>query len=665
MSSKKKKKDKSGALESFGTNLNQKAKNGDIDPVIGREEEIKRIEQVLQRRKKNNPVLLGHAGVGKSAIVEGIARKIVNGDMSQVLEDKIIISIEMNNIVAGTKYRGQFEERVKAIIKETQERDDVILFIDEIHTITGAGNSIGGVDFSNVFKPSLANGDIQCIGATTYDEYRENIENDNALERRFQKVTVKEPTLEETKDILMQAKELYEDHHSVSYDEKIIDQIVQKSNRYITSRYFPDKAIDVLDEVGSSSFVSYVKDMQDSEKIEKLNEKSLEFANKKKHAVEKQDYETAATFRDKENKIKREIEEIRDNIREKMNGVNIEIKEENVNQVISMLTGIPLEKMEEEERDMLMNLSDTLKGHVIGQDHACERIASCVIRSRANVKAPNRPDGVFLFTGPSGVGKTYLSKTLANTVYGENSLIRFDMSEYSEQFNATRMVGSPPGYVGHSEGGQLTERIRRNPYSVVLLDEIEKAHPRIFNMFLQVFDEGHMTDGLGRKVDFRNTIIIMTSNIGARKIIKRSSGSDIGFASNTNDTTNKDIQSIVKNEIKNNFAPEFLNRIDETFVFNTISKEDMESIVEQHIHTLKERLKNQNNVAIKFTNPAKNLLAEKGHSLENGVRPLKRVIRSIEEKIAARIIETSVDDIKYIKVRSSNDSFITDVEYHE
>ncbi len=621
------------ALDSFSRDLTDLALRDELDPIIGREEEIERVSQILARRKKNNPVLIGEPGVGKSAIAEGLALRIIQRRVSKNLLNKRVVSLDMGSIVAGTKYRGQFEERMKAIIEELRKNNDIIIFIDELHTIVGAGGSSGSLDASNMFKPALARGEIQCIGATTLDEYRTNIEKDGALERRFQKIIVDPPTAEETLTILQNVREKYEEHHNVEYTDEALLNCVKLTERYITDRNFPDKALDALDEAGSRAQLVQVK-IPDS--LLKLEENLETIVKDKKGSVAKQDYEAAAKFRDLERKIKLNIELETKAWEKKLKERRKIVDGEKVAQVVSMMTGIPLNKVSQDETQKLTQMSKELKGRVIGQDEAVEKISKAILRNRIGLKDPNRPIGSFIFLGPTGVGKTELAKELSKQVFGDmDSLIRIDMSEYSEKFNSTKLIGAPPGYVGHEDGGQLTEKVRRKPYSVVLFDEIEKAHPDIFNSLLQILDEGFITDSLGRKISFKNTLIILTSNIGQRKASEFGAG--VGFTTQPSDV-NKESARIVKKELQKTFSPEFINRIDEIIYFNHLSEENLLSIIDVELAKMYPRF-SEIGYKITVTKDLKKKIAEVGYDPKYGARPLKRVLQKyIEDTIAELII---------------------------
>ena len=619
---------KTPALEAFGRDLTEAAANDEIDPVIGREKEIERVTQILGRRKKNNPVLIGDPGVGKSAIAEGLALRIIQRRVSKNLLNKKIFLLDLGSLIAGTKYRGQFEERVKAILDELRKNKDIIIFIDELHTIVGAGSASGSLDVSNMFKPVLARGEVQCIGATTISEYRSYIEKDPALERRFQKIIVDPPTAEETLSILKNIKDKYEEHHNVQYTDDALENCVKLTARYVTDRNFPDKAIDAMDEAGSRAHLTEVKVPENLTKLEKNLQKVI---SDKKAAVAQQDYENAAKLRDTEKKISLSIEIETKQWEEKLREKKKIVDAEKVAEVVSLTTGIPLQKLTKTEIQNLSNLEQTLKSLVIGQDLAIEKIAKAILRNKFGIKDPSRPIGSFIFLGPTGVGKTELAKQLAATVFGsKDSLIRIDMSEYSEKFNATKLIGAPPGYVGFEEGGQLTEKIRKKPYSVVLFDEIEKAHPDIFNLLLQIMDEGFVTDSLGRKIFFSNCLLILTSNIGQRKA--QDFGKSIGYTTpNSPDSNNV---MIVNKELNKFFAPEFLNRLDETIHFNALSKEDILKLVDIEIKKIVPRFE-EIGYKITISKDLKDKLAESGYDPKYGARPLKRLIQKyIEDTVA-------------------------------
>lgn len=632
---------KTPVLDNFGRDLTALAFTGKLDPVVGRVKEIERVSQILSRRKKNNPMLIGEPGVGKSAIAEGLALRIVERKVSRILFDKRIVSLDLASLVAGTKYRGQFEERMKALMNELEKNDDIILFIDEIHTIVGAGGATGSLDASNMLKPALARGEIQCIGATTLDEFRTNIEKDGALERRFQKIIVEPTTVEETVQILHNIKGKYEAHHQVSFTDQAIEACVKLTSRYMTDRFLPDKAIDALDEAGSRIHITKIVVPQ---QILKLEAKLEKIRKQKKKAVSGQKYEEAAKLRDDEKNIETALISA-ENQWEEDAKLNREIvTEDNVAQVVSMMTGIPVNRVAEAESHRLADLPNMIKGKVIGQDQAVSKVVKAIQRNRVGLKDPNKPIGSFIFLGSTGVGKTQLAKVLARQLFDStDSLIRIDMSEYMEKFAISRLIGSPPGYVGYEEGGQLTEKVRRKPYSVILLDEIEKAHPDVFNMLLQVLDDGHITDSLGRKIDFRNTIIIMTSNIGARKV--KDFGSGVGFGtSSKKQQEDAHIKSIIESALKKSFAPEFLNRIDDVIVFNSLEREDIHKIIDIELEKLLNRVADLGYKLI-LSEKAKDYIADKGFDKKYGARPLKRAIQKyIEDALAQEIVNSKLDE---------------------
>lgn len=635
------KKSKTPVLDNFGRDLTVQAEDGKLDPVVGREAEIQRVSQVLSRRKKNNPLLIGEPGVGKSAIAEGLALRIVERKVSRILYDKRVVTLDLASLVAGTKYRGQFEERMKAVMNELEKNEDIILFIDEIHTIVGAGGATGSLDASNMFKPALARGEIQCIGATTLDEYRQYIEKDGALERRFQKVLVEPTTVEETIEILQNIKDKYESHHNVSYTDKALEACVKLTNRYMTERFLPDKAIDALDEAGSRV---HITNINVPEKILTIEENLEEVRELKNSVVKKQKYEEAAKLRDDEKKLEKELI-IEQEAWQKESKLHKEVvDEENVAEVVSMMTGIPVNRIAQTESNKLAVLPDRIKGKVIGQDEAVAKVVKAIQRNRAGLKDPNKPIGSFIFLGQTGVGKTHLAKVLARELFDSDSaLVRIDMSEYMEKFAVSRLIGAPPGYVGYEEGGQLTEKIRRKPYAVLLLDEIEKAHPDVFNMLLQVLDDGYLTDSLGRKIDFRNTIIIMTSNIGSRKL--RDFGQGVGFGTAAKESqADTHSKTIIENALKKAFAPEFLNRVDDVMVFNALEKEHIHKIIDIELDQLFERISDLGYI-LKLTNKAKDYIANKGFDKAYGARPLKRAIQKyIEDPLAEEIINSNLKE---------------------
>ncbi len=627
-------KSKTPTLDNFGRDLTSLARDGKLDPVIGREKEIERVSQILSRRKKNNPLLIGEPGVGKSAIAEGLALRIHQKKVSRVLYGKRVITLDLASLVAGTKYRGQFEERMKAIMTELEKNRDVILFIDELHTIVGAGSSTGSLDASNMFKPALARGEIQCIGATTLDEYRQYIEKDGALERRFQKVMVEPTSIEETIQILNQIKDKYEDHHNVIYTPEAIAACVNLTARYITDRFLPDKAIDAMDEAGSRV---YIKNMKVPNEIIDNEKKIEEIKDLKQKAVKAQDYLEARKLKDEEERLQRELqvaqEEWDKNVKEKKETVT----EENVAEVVSMMSGVPVTKVGKNELDKLAKMDDKLNGKVIGQEDAVKKVVKAIQRNRAGLKDPNRPIGTFIFLGTTGVGKTELAKVMARELFdSDEALIRIDMSEYMEKFAVSRLVGAPPGYVGYEEGGQLTEAVRRKPYAVVLLDEIEKAHPDVFNILLQILDEGHVTDSLGRKIDFRNTIIILTSNIGTRDL--KDFGDGVGFGTSAKKTnTDARARSTIESALKKAFAPEFLNRIDDIIIFNSLEQNDIKKIIDLELSKLYGRLEKLG-YKVELTDDAKDFISEKGWDKDFGARPLKRAIQKYIEDLLAEML---------------------------
>jgi ATP-dependent Clp protease ATP-binding subunit ClpC len=632
------------ALDNFSRDLIKLAEQGKLDPVIGREKEILRIAQILSRRKKNNPIIIGEPGCGKTAIVEGLAMKIYEGDCPRNLADKRILSLEMTSIVAGTKYRGQFEERMKVIIEELQANPDIIIFIDEIHTIVGAGNSSGSLDASNIFKPALARGEIQCIGATTLDEYRKNFEKDGALERRFQKVIVDGATKEETLEILTNLKEKYERFHKVSFSNEVLNACVNLAERYITDREFPDKAIDILDEVGARCQV----DMKLPEIIEELKSKAAEIKQQKIDVVKTQKYEEAAQLRDKERKVLSKLDEEKKKFEEGLNTKKREVSIELVYDVVSNMTKIPVSKLNADDTKALIDLDKNLNGKVIGQSEAVKRITKSIRRNRLGIKDPNRPIGSFIFLGSTGVGKTYLAKQLAKEVFGsEDALIRMDMSEYQEKHTVSRLVGAPPGYVGYDEGGQLTEQVKNKPYSVILFDEIEKANKDIFASLLQMLDDGHMTDGLGRKINFKNCIIIMTSNLGIKKM--QDFGAGVGFTNANNVFANEELRKeTLQKELKKFFSPEFINRIDDIVVFNTLKQDDVNKIVGIELSKLKSRLDGLK-YQITFDESIEKMISKVGFDEMYGARPLKRAIQDkVEDFISEEVLKGNIkEDTKY------------------
>jgi ATP-dependent Clp protease ATP-binding subunit ClpC len=634
-------KSKTPVLDNFGRDLTKMAESGRLDPIVGREKEIERVSQILSRRKKNNPILIGEPGVGKSAIAEGLALRIVQRKVSRILFNKRIISLDLASLVAGTKYRGQFEERMKAVMAEIEKNPDIILFIDEIHTIIGAGGASGSLDASNMFKPALARGEMQVIGATTLDEYRQYIEKDGALERRFQKVLIEPTTVEETIQILNNIKEKYEDHHMVNYTPEAIAACVKLTDRYISDRHLPDKAIDALDEVGSRVHITNInvpKEIIDIEaQIEALKEK-------KNEVIKSQQYEEAAKLRDDERKLQDQLEAEKRKWEDESKIHRVAVSEEDVAEVVSMMCGIPVTRVAQKESGRLVHMAEELRGKVIGQDEAVEKVVKAIQRNRAGLKDPNKPIGSFFFLGPTGVGKTQLAKVLAKYLFdSEDSLIRIDMSEYMEKFSISRLVGAPPGYVGYEEGGQLTEKVRRKPYSIILLDEIEKAHPDVFNLLLQVLDDGHMTDGLGRKIDFKNTILIMTSNIGARQLADFGTG--VGFGTAAQSAQKEDnSKTVIQNALRKAFSPEFLNRIDDMIMFKSLSREGIHSIIDLELAKLYGRINNLG-YQIELTEKAKDFICDKGYDEKYGARPLKRAIQKyIEDPLAEEIVKSTMKE---------------------
>ncbi len=633
-------KSKTPVLDNFGRDLTKLAEEGKLDPVIGREREIERVAQVLSRRKKNNPVLIGDPGVGKTAIVEGLAMRIVQRKVSRVLYDKRIVSLDLAALVAGTKYRGQFEERMKAVMNELEKNPDVILFIDELHTIVGAGGASGSLDASNMFKPALARGEIQCIGATTLDEYRQYIEKDGALDRRFQKIMVDPSTPEETVEILRKIKDRYEEHHNVRYTDEAIEMCVKLSERYITDRFLPDKAIDVMDEAGARV---HLKNIRVPKEIVELEEEIERVREEKNRVVKSQRFEEAARLRDREKKLLEELEETKRIWEERIQHEVHEVTAQDIAEVVAMMTGIPVDKITEPEQKKLLRMEEALKSRVIGQDEAISKLSRAIRRTRAGLKDPKRPIGSFIFLGPTGVGKTELAKALTAYLFdSEDALIRIDMSEYMEKFSVSRLIGAPPGYVGYEEGGQLTEKVRRKPYSVVLLDEIEKAHPDVFNILLQVLDDGILTDGLGRRVDFRNTIIIMTSNIGAREI--KNLGKGIGFTQSEQSFNYQAMKSTVEDALKRVFNPEFLNRIDDVIVFQPLEKQHIYQIIDLMVADLLKRAGDLG-IQVEFSQAARDFLVDKGYDPQFGARPLRRAIQKyVEDPLAEAILSNTIKE---------------------
>lgn len=632
-------KSKTPVLDNFGRDITRLAENGTLDPIVGRENEIERVSQILSRRKKNNPILIGEPGVGKTAIVEGLALRIVQRKVSRVLFDKRVVSLDLAALVAGTKYRGQFEERMKAIMNELEKNRDVILFIDEIHTIVGAGGASGSLDASNIFKPALARGELQCIGASTLDEYRMHIEKDGALDRRFQKVLVEQPSIEEAIEILNNIKSKYEEYHNVSYSQEAVEACVKLSDRYMTDRLLPDKAIDVMDEVGARK---HIKNINVPEEIIELEKKIEDIKLEKNKVVKSQKFEEAASLRDTEKRLQESLEKAKADWEEESKNKRYPIEEEDIAEVVCMMTGIPVKRMVQAETEKLRRMGDDLKGAVVGQQDAIVKVVKAIQRNRVGLKDPKKPIGTFIFLGPTGVGKTELARSLARHMFdSEDALIRIDMSEYMEKFTVSRLIGAPPGYVGYEEGGQLTEKVRRKPYSVVLLDEIEKAHPDIYNILLQVLDDGQLTDGLGRKVDFKNTLIIMTSNIGVRQL--KDFGDGVGFATaNRVENAEENNKAIIEKALKRTFSPEFLNRIDDVVIFNSLSKENIFEIIDILMKSVMVRLSNLG-FTMELSAEAKDFIADKGYDVQFGARPLHRAIQKyLEDPLAEEILNMSI-----------------------
>jgi ATP-dependent Clp protease ATP-binding subunit ClpC len=651
-------KSKTPVLDNFGRDITKLAEEGKIDPIIGRIDEIERVSQILSRRKKNNPILIGEPGVGKTAIAEGLAMKIVNKKCPRILYDMRVVSLDMALLVAGTKYRGQFEERLKSIMDELNKVDDVILFIDEIHTMIGAGNASGSLDASNILKPALARGEIQCIGATTLDEFRENFEKDGALTRRFQTVMVEPPSTEDTLTILQNIKDKYEDHHKVVYDEEAIEACVKLADRYITDREQPDKSIDIMDEVGARAQVH----IKAPENIVELEGKIVDIEEQKKGVIKAQQYERAAELRDDERQLKEALETATDEWNRSLNEERKVVTEDDVAAVVSKVTGIPVTKVTQNDLAKLKHMATEIKEQVIGQDDAVEQISKAIRRNRIGIKKGDKPVGSFIFLGPTGVGKTHLAKTLAKNVFGrEDAMIRVDMSEYMEKHSVSKLVGAPPGYVGYEEGGQLTEKIRRKPYCVVLLDEIEKAHPDVFNILLQVLDEGHLTDGLGRKIDFKNTLIIMTSNVGARKL--QDFGTGVGFGTRAKVENLEDLRSgVIEESMKKTFSPEFLNRLDDIVIFNSLGKDDIKKIVDIPVKELKDRML-ELGYKLTITPKMKEYLTENGYDEKYGARPLNRAIQKfVEDPIAEKMMDGDIEEGDTIKVGISNGKVTVEVK---
>lgn len=647
-------------LDNYGIDLTKAAEGGKLDPVVGREKEIERIAQILSRRKKNNPILIGEPGVGKSAIAEGLALRIVEKRVSRALFGKRIVSLDMTAVVAGTKYRGQFEERIRAILTEVKKHPDVILFIDEIHTIVGAGSAAGSMDAANMLKPALARGEIQCIGATTLDEYRKNIEKDGALERRFQKVLVEPTSPEETLQILRNIKDKYEEHHNVTYTDEALEACVRLTDRYVTDRYFPDKAIDAMDEAGSRIHLTHISVPQEIEEQERLIEEAQQHKNE---AIRLQNFELAASFRDRENQYTEQLERLKNEWKEKLKDNRETVDAPQIEEVVSMISGVPVQRMAQAEGVRLKGMKQALLSKVIGQDKAVETLVRSIQRSRVGLKDPNKPIGTFLFLGPTGVGKTHLAKELVKNMFGTtDAIIRIDMSEYMEKFTVSRLVGAPPGYVGYEEGGQLTEKVRRHPYSIVLLDEIEKAHSDVFNMLLQVMDEGRLTDSLGRTVDFKNTIIIMTSNIGTRQL--KEFGKGIGFTAQTGENEKEHANSVIRKALNKSFAPEFINRLDEIVTFDQLDIASLEKIIDIELAGLYKRIEGCG-YHLLLDQEAKRFVAEKGYDVQFGARPLKRSIQNhLEDGLAELIIneEPQAGDTLHVYINAQGDGVEMKVE---
>ena len=646
-------KSKTPVLDNFGRDLTRAAEENRLDPIVGREKELERISQILSRRKKNNPILIGEPGVGKSAIAEGLALRIIQRRVSRALFNKRVFTLDLASLVAGTKYRGQFEERMKAVLNELEKNRDIILFIDEIHTIVGAGNASGSLDASNMFKPALARGEIQCIGATTLDEYRQYIEKDGALERRFQKVLVDPTSSEETVEILNQIKEKYEDHHLVKYTSEAIDACVSLTNRYVTDRCLPDKAIDAMDEAGARVHIS---NMHVPVEIVNIEAQIEEVKQRKMKAIKAQKFEEAANYRDAERRLQNDLEIAKRNWEEEAKVNRETVSAENVAEVVAMMTGVPVQRIAQNESDRLLNMENELGGSVIGQDEAIRKVVRAIRRNRAGLKDPNKPIGTFIFLGPTGVGKTHLAKVLAKYLFdSEDTLVRIDMSEYMEKFAVSRLVGAPPGYVGYEEGGQLTEKVRRRPYSIVLLDEIEKAHPDIFHILLQVLDDGVLTDSLGRKVDFKNTIVIMTSNIGSRQL--KDFGTGVGFSTSAKQSQwSSQAQGVIENALKKTFAPEFLNRIDDIVIFESLDRGDIHKIIDIELKNLFDRIRKMG-YQPQITESAKDFILDRGWDEQFGARPLKRAIQKyIEDSLAEEIIKSTLKEGDTILVDYEKDA---------
>ena len=657
----KAKKSKTPVLDNFGRDITNLAEEEKLDPVVGREKEIERVSQILSRRKKNNPLLIGEPGVGKSAIAEGLALRIIQKRVSRVLYNKRVVGLDLASLVAGTKYRGQFEERMKALMNELEKNDDIILFIDEIHTIVGAGGATGSLDASNMFKPALARGEIQCIGATTLDEYRQNIEKDGALERRFQKVLVEQTNKQETLEILKNIKERYENHHNVNYTDEALVACVELTDRYMSDRFLPDKAIDALDEAGSRV---HINNMSVPKEIIDLENQLDNVRDLKNSVVKRQKYEEAAKLRDDEKRVERSLIEAQEKWNEESKQNRITVNDNDIADVVSMMTNVPVNKIVKSEKNKLSKLAKTIESKIIGQSEAVEKVVKAIQRNRAGLKAPDKPIGSFIFLGQTGVGKTQLAKILASEIFeSEENLIRVDMSEYMEKFAISRLIGSPPGYVGYEEGGQLTEKVRTRPYSVILLDEVEKAHPDIFNMLLQVMDDGFLTDSLGRKINFQNTILIMTSNVGARQV--KDFGKGLGFETASQKAQSSDIEkNVIEKELKKIFSPEFLNRVDDIVIFNALEKKEIRKIVEIELSKLLKRIDSLG-YKIEISNSAKDFLVEKGFDRKYGARPLNRAIQKhVEDLLAENVVTNKIkegDKILIEKLKEKKELYITTI----
>jgi ATP-dependent Clp protease ATP-binding subunit ClpC len=651
------KKSKTPFLDHFGRDLTQLAREGKLDPVIGREKEIERVTQILSRRKKNNPILIGEPGVGKTAIVEGLAQSIIEKRVPQILLDKRLVTLDMGGVVAGTKYRGQFEERIKAVMNELQQNPDVIIFIDELHTIVGAGSAEGTLDASNMFKPALARGELQCIGATTLDEYRKHIEKDGALERRFQNIMVDPPSVEDAIEILKGLRASYESHHHVTFSDDVVAFSVRQADRYISDRYLPDKAIDVIDETGSRVHLSR---LSPPEQITKLEAELQDINRIKNEAAERQDFEEAVILRDKALQMSEELQKSRQEWEEQVRDEVVEVSEDDIAEVISSMTGIPITRLAKSESDRLLAMESEVRKKIVGQEQAVAAVSRAIRRSRAGLQDPKRPIGSFIFLGPTGVGKTELAKRLAEFLFDDvDALISVDMSEYMEKFAVSRLIGAPPGYVGFDEGGQLTEKVRRRPYSVILLDEIEKAHPDVFNILLQILDEGRLTDSSGRKVDFSNTVMIMTSNIGSREV---GTGGVLGFQKSDADTLHGLMEGKINDELKKTFNPEFINRVDEAIIFHSLTKEHIHEIIDITLNEFKVRLEGQD-IGLRITPGARNLMADKGFDMAFGARYLKRTVQKmLEDPLADQLLHGNFGSGSRIRVTKKGEELVFDEE---